>query len=467
MQLALLGPKYQTRAADGDQNFYWIGGLRGSLYDRGGFQEGVYGTPGLKLFSNLGVNGQGRAGKVINDFLYCVCGSSVFKVAPDGSFFLLGSVATSTGKVWIANNKNQIMFVDGLEGYIYTFADGSFNQIGDSNFLYPGSVCEIDGYFIGFEPNTGEFGISALDDGTTWGALDFAEAEGKPDNILAAISTQRELWLLGSDSTEIWYDSGANDFPFARLSGGFMENEGAIGAPNSLTLLDNTLYWINPQKAVVSAASYSPAIMSNDWLGYQINQMETWNDAIGYGYCEESRYFYVLTFPTANQTFAYDIKTGEWHKRASFGFGRHRANWCENFNGKNIIGDFENGKLYEMSNAYQDEDGQEIIRYWTLPEIADQDGNWIYHNRLVIKLETGLAATTEETAQMMIDYTENGGKIWSIERLESAGAVGEYKNLIRSNRLGKSRRRQYRLKVSSNRKWGILGVSAAVSESTS
>ena len=91
-------------------------------------------------------------------------------------------------------------------------------------------------------------------------------------------------------------------------------------------------------------------------------QYSTVSDAFAYIYTEAGHEFYVLTFPTGDATWVYDLTTGFWHQRASYDpimgvFHRHRSNCCIDFGGQRIVGDALNGNLWIMSrNVYVDGD---------------------------------------------------------------------------------------------------------------
>jgi hypothetical protein len=53
---------------------------------------------------------------------------------------------------------------------------------------------------------TGQFQAGGLYAGSAWDALDFATAEGLPDNLISLIASQRELVLGGDKSIEIWFN---------------------------------------------------------------------------------------------------------------------------------------------------------------------------------------------------------------------------------------------------------------------
>jgi hypothetical protein len=454
-RIPLLGAKYQPRMAEDDMNFFFVAEQRGA-----GIMEAVYGTPGLLTWKDPGYVGQGRCGKIIQGILYFVVGNRFYSCTTAAVCTQHGTIGTTTGPCYIEDNGTQIMLVDGAAGYIYTIATSVFAQITDADYLWFGSLAYLDGYFIGHDPDSGQFGISASYDGTTWDALDFASAEGRPDNILQSLTAHRELWLFGTNTTEVFYNSGASSFPIERLSGGFIEH--GILAAESAVLIDNTPLWLasdpkTGERLFVRASGYTPQIVCDDFMSYQLDHMTTVSDAKAYGYSEGGHTFYVCNFPTENKTFVYDLKTGQWHRRASFPVnGRHRGNWYVNFAGKHLVGDFENGIIYEMSLDIYDEDGTEIQRAWTLSEVRSTE--WVFHSELVVELETGLVAASETDPQLMLDYTENGGKTWSSERQISVGTVGRYTGEVRARRLGRARCRAYRIKVSASRKWGILGV---------
>lgn len=49
--------------------------------------------------------------------------------------------------------------------------------------------------------------------------LDFATAERSPDPVLSVRAVGDQFWLLGSNSTEVWYPTGDADTPFRRVQG--------------------------------------------------------------------------------------------------------------------------------------------------------------------------------------------------------------------------------------------------------
>lgn len=85
----------------------------------------AYGTPGLRLFSDLGnqpVRGMWWF-EAINT-LFAVAYDQLFEVRGDGTYIERGTLTTSAGNVSMADNGLQLMIVDGQNGYIYTPVSG-------------------------------------------------------------------------------------------------------------------------------------------------------------------------------------------------------------------------------------------------------------------------------------------------------------------------------------------------------
>ena len=202
---------------------------------------------------------------------------------------------------------------------------------------FPGAVNVgyIDGYFVFNEPDSQKFWVTQLLDGTSVDPLDFASAEGSPDGIVGLIVDHREVWLLGTNSVEVWYDAGLLDFPLQRIQGAF--NEIGCVAPYSIAKLDNGIFWLGQdargQGIVYRANGYTGQRISTHAVEWQIQQYGNLSDAIAYTYQQDGHSFYVLIFPSANTTWVYDVATQAWHERAGWNNGswtRHRSN-CQVF----------------------------------------------------------------------------------------------------------------------------------------
>jgi len=313
-------------------------------------------------------------------------------------------------------------------------------------------------------------------DGTAIDPLEFASAEGSPDNLVAILIDHREAWLFGSDSVEVWYDSGAVDFPLTRIQGAF--NEIGCAAPYSVAKLDNGIFWLGSdargQGIVYRANGYTGQRVSTHAVEYAIGQYGDISDAIAYTYQQEGHAFYVLSFPTAGKTWAYDVATQSWHERASLDggeFTRHRSNCQCNFNGTTIVGDYLNGNIYAMElSAYSDGTiPQRWLRSWRALEPQQNNLKRSAHHTLQLDCESGVGineTTQGNTPQAMLRWSDDGGHTWSSEHWASMGKIGEYGARVIWRRLGmtqKLRDRVYEVSGSDPVKVAIIGAELALS----
>lgn len=425
----------------------------------------AFGTPGLKPWSNLTgaipglteVRGMGTMG----DYLYAVsqsgaATSKVFKINKSGVATVIGTINSGPGPVQIINNGSQLMFGDGTTAYSYTPGTGVFALITDIDFPGASSITYQDSYGIFSEPNSRRFWLTALNDFTNVDALDYATKEGRPDNIVAAFSDHRELWIFGSLSIEIWQNSGASPFPFERLGGGFMEL--GCGAAASIAAVDNSIYWLSNYWQVFRTEGYQPKLISTRKMDREISGYFYKGDATAFTYTDQGHTFYQLTFPSIGITWVYDAATQAWHKRKSYPNNwRHRANCYAFFADKHLVGDYLNGQIYEMDMETYNDDGQEIQRILDSNEIR-AEGKRISIPVFQVECDAGQGLEDGSDPHVMLTWSKDGGNTWSNEVWVSAGKVGEYARRVIFRRLGSAFSWIFRLKVSAPIKWRLLSV---------
>jgi hypothetical protein len=123
----------------------------------------------------------------------------------------------------MSDNGTQLFVACNGPSFIYNSLTLQFKQIDDPDFPGAVTVGYLDGYFVFNEPNSQRIWITSLQDGTSIDPLDFASAEGSPDGLVSILVDHREAWLFGTNSVEVWYDSGAADFPLSPVQGAFNE----------------------------------------------------------------------------------------------------------------------------------------------------------------------------------------------------------------------------------------------------
>jgi hypothetical protein len=372
--------------------------------------------------------------------------------------------------VSIADSGTQIFLACNPDAYVYTEATNTFKKITDPDFVGAKTVCYIDGYFAFNQPDTQIIWVTDILDGTSINPLAFAAAESSPDQVVAVVSNNREVWVFGQGTTEVWYDAATTPFPLAPIQGAY--NEIGCLAPFSIAKLDNSIFWLGSDPRgygiVYRNQGYTGKRVSTHAVEYAIQQYGDISDAEAYTYQQEGHAFYVLNFPSANATWVYDVSTNAWHERASWNNGafiRHRGQCQMNFNSQTIVGDYENGNLYALDlDVYSDNGAiQKWVRSWRpLGPNANNMKRTAQHTlQLDCQSGVGLNLGQGSDPQVMLRWSDDGGHTWSSEHWISMGKIGEYGYRAIWRRLGmttKLRDRIYEISGTDPNKVVIVGA---------
>jgi hypothetical protein len=426
--------------------------------DNAKFPYALYPTPGLKLFAEVG-EGPIRGLHRINDELFVVSGKRLKRVYSTATSEDLGEIK-GVGNVHTAGNDQHVLVVTGGQHAYAVNGDGTIS-IAEDNMV---GAAYQDGYGISVKRGTEMFYISDVDDLTGWSG-DFSSADVLADPVLSVLSLHRNLVLLGRDSTEWWSNTGAADFPFAKVAGGFAEI--GIVAPGSAVKGGNTAFWLGQEgktggKNVYVADGFQPKPISSPGISHQISKRNSPQSAWGFTYSQESHTFYVLNF--SDKTMVYDLSTGLWHYRKSKGIGRWRANCHEYVWNKNIVGDYENGKLYELDLDTYDEDGETIRREADTAPIHGRGDMAIMHELFFdIEMGVGLDGSVQGSdPELIVSWSDDDGRTWSNEITVKLGKIGGYKSQARLWGLGQYRQRSIRIAISDPVPAHIMGLWANI-----
>ena len=437
----------------------------------------LLGTPGLKLWGTLSGGGIRGMLRFSASQSIVVCGGNVYNVNTSGVGTLIGTIINRTTPVRMASNGTVIMLVTGPEGYIVSPAvvNGQMavvTQISNPAFQGADTVDFSDGYFIFNKSGTGQFQITGLEN-VTIDPLDFATAEGAPDLLLSLLVNQREVWLFGETSTEIYFDSGNPLFPFERIQGAFIEQ--GCAAKYSPAKINNTIFWLtsdlNGNGMVARNNGYSAQRISTHAQEYAWAQYSRIDDAIGFTYQQEGHSFYQLTFPTANATWDFDMTTELWHERAwrnpaDGSLNRHRAQCVMSYAGLIIVGDWENGKLYSLSLDAFDDNGAILPAIRQAPHFASPGNTLLIFDRFWVDMETGVGLASGQGSDpvVIVEWSDDGGHTFTGQQFVPAGKIGEYKRRAVVRRAGRSRDRVWRVTITDPIKRALIGAGAAVRE---
>ena len=416
MKSPILGSSYVARSVNAADNR--MVNLFPEIIPEGGKEPGFLNrAPGLRLLANMG-DGPIRGLWQFGGYAYAVSGESLYKIDTLWKTTFIGTVAGSTGPVSMVDNGTQLFIACNGPSFIYNSLTNEFKQIDDPDFPGAVTVGYLNGYFVFNEPNSQRLWITQLLDGTSIDPLDFASAEGSPDGLISVLVSHREAWLFGTNSVEVWYDSGAADFPLTPVQGAF--NEVGCIAAFSVAKLDNGIFWLGAdargQGIVYRANGYTAQRVSTHAIEWQIQQYADMTDAIAYTYQQDGHAFYVLIFPSANTTWVYDVATSMWHERAAFingDFTRHRSNCQMSFNGEVVVGDHELGNIYAFDLDVFTDDGavQKWLRSWRALPTGTNDLNRSAQHSLQLDAETGAISPNVMTPPVIVDISNPNEKL--------------------------------------------------------
>lgn len=434
-----------------------------------------YQRPGFRQLVDSGIPAPVRGlYQASNGNGYCVIGPNVYSVSPDFVLTLLGSlISPGDTPVSMIDNSFEIMLVDGSpQGYQIDLTTNVFSQIDDPTGAFIGAtrVDYLDTFIVWNYPGSYLFG-STLSGEIVFDALYVAGKVAYPDPIGTLIVNRHELILLGSLKSEIWYDAGNAQFPFAELPGSNIEH--GIWAPYSVASADIETFWLSSdlqgQGVVFALKGYDARRISNHALEDAIQKMPSTKDAIGYTYQQQGHVFYVLCFPTGNQTWVYDASLGDdptmaWHQRAwtdsDGNLNRDRSNCFATLYGKNVVGDWQSGVLYQLDPSYYYDDSSGVpgpISYvkgfphiqsgydYRTQQQTEASGKNMKYTEFLLDFEVGTTdpspagSPPADPPQVWLRWSDNKGVSFGNALLQSAGAPGEYKTQPQWQSLGLAR----------------------------
>lgn len=401
-------------------------------------------SPGIAAWTTVG-NGPIIAMKRALGYLWVVSGSDLYRVDSNKTATLIGSIGLPT-RVDIDNNITTIVVVNQPNAYYYDTTTSTFGQITDADFTARGAVDVefLDNYLLFTEPDTGRFFGSDVGSATSFDALNFATAEGSPDNLVGIKVDHRQVLLLGEETVEIWELVGGGGFPFARAANGYVEQ----GCFNGQTAAkqDNTVFWLAQDYTVRRLNGVTPERVSQAGIEQALGSV-TIGSGQGFAYSQEGHLFYVLQF--AEGTFVYDASTKEWHERETYSYPYWLAWSHAQFAGLELVGDVSSNRIGYLSPTTYDDWGTTQRMEWTYQPVY-ADANRAFHDRLEVVMETGVGLTTGQGSdpEIMMDVSDDGGRTWQALPNKKIGKIGEHNQRVFWNQLGSSYDRVYRGAIS-------------------
>jgi len=351
-----------------------------------------------------------------------------------------------------------------------TFTAPAFQQLPSTDGAFTGAVtCDVvDNYIVYNQGGTQAWGSTDLQADVQNGDLPlvtpwssnavYGNKDGSPDPLVGLICDHRQVFLLGEFTAEMWTDvgtvvPGVISFAFQRVPGTSLQH--GVVSPFSIARFGE-------QFALVTQDTRGQAVIGV-MKGYSFERISTHaveqtlmnqyiGDAVAYTYQLDGHEFYVVTFPTVNLTWVYDLRSQMWHKWLAWDgeqYQRHRSNCGALFNNVYLVGDYQNGMIYQLDNAVYTDNGATIRRVRRAPHlVTDFQRQYFAEFQIQFQPGVGLQNGQGKDPQAMLRWSSDGGSTWSNEHWASMGKVGQYTKRIIWRRLGWARDRIFEVAIS-------------------
>ena len=405
----------------------------------------LFRRPGLSEFADHTSHNMSRGAITMAGVAYFVIDDDFVSISSAGVVTVIDqldvSVASSTTLVSMATDGTTIAIADGTNGYFYTVA-GGLVKIVDPDLNPPRAVAQLDKWFVFVTNDTsGQFQIT---NDTAIDALEFATAQADPDSLLTCWSDNRQLWMFGEKTIEVWWNSGNADFTFDKVQGGYIER--GLLSQYSVASVNNMLYFVGEDGIAYRVNGYVPAPISTPPIEQEIYDDTSKSTIHGFYYPYKGHQFYVLQ--VNSKTYVYDVKTAGWHRLSywdvSDSVSKHQpylGRVSVEAYGKVLMGSRASGKIYEVSSTTYSDAGEEIRWEMNSPPFSQNLQPGIM-SRLEIDFEAGTSLTTGQgsDSQVMLQISRDGGQTFGNERWTGVGKKGDYDNRAVWSRLGKYRK---------------------------
>lgn len=315
------------------------------------------------------------------------------------------------------------------------------------------SLAFIDTFVLCTQKNNPQIRFSAVGDAFTFPPLNFFTAESDPDFPSRIKVAWREIMVTGRRSIEAWFNQGVT--PFERLEGAFIQM--GVLAPNTFLDLAGSWIWLNNDRKLVVTQGRNPMIMSTPF-DKELGRLEHLEDAFADVIQIAGRTFYVMSCPTHDKTYVFDVTQAqspkgpdgwaEWsfYNQVTAQHERWRGScYCYATSlGKHLVGDRNDGVIYTLDPDYPgDTAAPYLIRCVRRTGHISHGTTMSKRNvRLRIRMKRGLGNSDVIDPRLILRWRDQNGP-WKPEITIPLGKVGEDEYVAELFALGIYRARQY------------------------
>ena len=272
----------------------------------------------------------------------------------------------------------------------------------------------------------------------------FQTAEYVADRITAMTVCSDRIFCFGEKSLQVYTptmteDAYGNSYSVFSSTGNNTRDNGAeIGA--TVATLGGRVFWLGSSTigdhSVWASDGGAPVRISSNSIERELRSLGNIGDAYGFAYAYNGHQFYVLTVPSADRTWCYDMATQEWFNRSTRDpvNGRDRY-WAPSFAvaayGDIYLGCYSAQYLIRIDpDKFTDFRDNPVVKRRTSPVFVKDfapfrlDAFWIEWNTGTTTQNLPTGSASNPTA--MLECSNDGGNTWGMEQWAYGGRIGQY-----------------------------------------
>lgn len=408
-------------------------------------------VPGLVAFTDT-AQSTPRGFMEVNGLLYAAFEGKLVTVTSGGVVTVLSGALDGALPVTMAQNNKaptpDVVIV--TENGPFIASGGSVASYPDSDVGSPNSVSGLGGYFL-FTYGSGQITASDLNT-TAINSLSTAEAESRPDSLIRGVVKGQRFYAFGTSTTEVWSDRGTSPFPLGRddvLEFGLLSFSAVAGFEEGW---DRPMLFVASDRSVRRLDGYQAVPVSTPDVQRAIENADPESLRASVHVVAGNP---MWTLSSDEWTWEFNLTTGQWHERQSYGLMAWRGEQSIKFAGRWLVGDTESGKLLEVRDGEREEDGTVLVAtFQAAPNRGFPARARIpsaFFDFVVGQGEAAGRSPIETDPEVLVDWSMDGGASFGNAVRHSLGRQGEYRTLVRQNRAGTASHHgvTFRLRVSS------------------
>lgn len=418
-------------------------------------------SPGASTFATTTETGF-RGGIVVGSLFYAAFEDTVVTITSSGVVTAVGALSGTDKVFWARNSKSVTPDIVAVcDAGAFVVDSSSVTSYPDGDVGSPNAVCALDGYFF-FTEGGGIIRNSSIND-TAISGTDFATAESKPDGLWRPVAWNGQLFLFGTQSTEVWTGNPPNDtgFPFNRVTSiqrGLIAAHAVSGFEDGF---GDMLAFVGDDNRVYRVNNYQVQSISPPELDRLIERVADKTTLEATCYKAGGHAFWQLSCD--EWSWVFNVNNGKWHERQSYLIPRSRLTQASFAFNKWICGDTISGNILEITNATAMEGTNPFIaRAESLP--VEKFPSRIRVPRADFEFATGVGIAVgddpvETDPQVAISWSDDGGLNWSVPLFRKLGrqAQTDQRVTILNTGLSGPNGRKWRVDMASPVHLGLMG----------